>query len=82
MCVQAQEFIQALLVGAEGEALDEATLAQLVDKAQALAPAALDIVAGVTGVADGDGSRFVAAVKQLTPAHLGTLRRDFRKMNV
>lgn len=69
-------------MGEDDELLNQQTLDALVAKAQQLAPAALDIVAGVTGVADGDGRRFVAAVRQLTPAHLSTLRRDFRKMNV
>jgi len=82
MMWQAQQFIQALLVGSEGEPINQATLDSLVEKAKTLSPAALDIAAGVTGVAKGDGKRFVAAVQQITPSHLLTLRQDFKRMNV
>jgi hypothetical protein len=69
-------------VGPPGEALDQATLARLVAQVDALPPPARDIAAAVTGVANGDGARLLGAVKQLTPYHLGTLRTNFRRMNV
>ena len=50
-------------------------------RAKRLEPLACDIVAGVTGVAGGDGSKLVTAVGMLTPEHLQKLRKDFRRMN-
>ena len=79
MYQQAQAFMEALLVG---DVDDKSTLEALVAQARELSPGALDIAAAITGVAGGDGSRFIAAVEQITPAHLNRLRQNFRNMSV